>query len=787
VNPGKKTIFKILKTLQIFFYLAFLFLWFKDNFIILRKIKISFLIPLVLLAIVLVARFVLKIKSTKIKLKPELKRDLIALILIIFLVSAVHVPYLVHNYGLMESDEAIPALMGKHIAEGKIPALYYYGALFQGSLPQHFYALLFKLFGFSAFMAKLAAYLAFAAFLCAHFFLLKEIFSLTFAWLVCFFYVLPFQHLIISSFDLGSGFPVVFLFGSLIFYLTYLISYENKDRWIAPLGFFAGLAFWTHQISFIFILIASLFLVFHFKFQWKKYIKIIFYFLIGIFPILMSEIAWRFPLVKLLLSGEAGSLSPEKVTRAKNFLVSLISSGPEFLNYASLFLIFVGIAILVILSIQKKKILPSGIFVVYFIAFIAVYLFSGFSNVNVIRYHYILYLVLPVFLGALFLFIKNHRIRYFSIGLFFLLLFFLNDGKSSLSYYQSTKARHLELRQLLSEMEDTGEKYWKGDYWIAYLMNALSKENLMVASSTVERYPYYRLLYESETSTESFIFQKGNLLEERLVSNLEYLLNEFKVEHKKKQVHQWLLVYDIKSPVYTKNLFFPPEQVPEVVLERINPAPAGLEAHFLKKNQAAVGGFRLHVGVPGYCQKFMPIPEKERFMIRIPSPPEKRFKLKYYTDHNGFVLGSTIQVAECRFPEVYVPSQREAVEYLSGIGPRKKILGKERLVCDKEARLQVNKPLHPDSQMTLSLSSPLFFDDPFWYGNYFQEVDIFVNGQFFLKKRLDYGENVIRIDCSSPPFKPKENILSLRFKYALVLSNQDHWKTAAYLERIAVN
>ena len=54
---------------------------------------------------------------------------------------AVHVPFLVHADGLMDSDEAIPALQGKHISEGQIPAVYYYGARFQGSLPQQVYAL----------------------------------------------------------------------------------------------------------------------------------------------------------------------------------------------------------------------------------------------------------------------------------------------------------------------------------------------------------------------------------------------------------------------------------------------------------------------------------------------------------------------------------------------------------------------------------------------------------------------------------------------------------------------
>ena len=107
----------------------------------------------------------------------RMKRTAAALGLILGLATVTHLPFLTHSFGLMDSDEAIPALMSKHIAEGRQPPLFFYGAFFQGSFPQHFTAAFFKLFGYSVPLAKGTAFLAFALFLVVQFFLIKKPFS----------------------------------------------------------------------------------------------------------------------------------------------------------------------------------------------------------------------------------------------------------------------------------------------------------------------------------------------------------------------------------------------------------------------------------------------------------------------------------------------------------------------------------------------------------------------------------------------------------------------------------
>ncbi len=59
--------FKLAKILQVFFYLAFLFLWFKDNFQLLKKWPISYLWALIPLAMVSSFRIYVRVKSKPVK------------------------------------------------------------------------------------------------------------------------------------------------------------------------------------------------------------------------------------------------------------------------------------------------------------------------------------------------------------------------------------------------------------------------------------------------------------------------------------------------------------------------------------------------------------------------------------------------------------------------------------------------------------------------------------------------------------------------------------------------
>lgn len=788
MRPKKSSVLKILKGLQIIFYLLFVFLWLKDNFPPLRRWHISPLFALAGFLVVTAVRFGPKFKSFKFKRVFLSGKEWRGLALIILLATAVHVPYLVSNYGLMDSDEAIPSLQGKHIAEGRLPPIYYYGALFQGSLPQFYQALLFKIFGYSALLTKIAAYLAFIAFLIVQFWLLKEVFSKAWAFAIGLFYVLPFMYLIQASFDVGSHFPVVFFLGTLILAWTYLIYYHSKDNLLAPLGFVMGLAFWTHQILIVFIAASGVFLLLRYKLRVRNYIKLGLYFCIGVFPVIMSEVYWKFPLVRMLTGGGAGVVSGSKIARFKRLALTSFSSGPAALDWLYIALILLGLGVLLTFSIKKKKLLPSSLFAVYFLAFAAVYLFSQSSNQDILRYLYLLFIVLPVLFAAVFMLIQT-RIRYAVTVLFFLLLFAASNGKTSLAYYHTVLDRHAELKPVLAAMAETKEKYWQGHYWISYLIDSISRENFIVASTTVERYPDYRLLYESEAVHSNFLFLRDTPQAKEDASKLTNLLERCGIEYKTKDVGLWLLVYDIPQYIYPKNLFYPPQEIPQISLENVNPSKTELNLDFVYKGTAASGGFRVDAEIPGYCTRFAPLPPNpgEKFVIHMPWPPRQRINVRYAVNYQGLVIEPTRREYDYAAPRGASPIEREPIEYLTGLGPREKVSGKNRTVCAKEATLQINAPLRDSSKIRLALFSPMRFDNFWWHGVFAQEVVVFVNGQKAAQKILADGENTVSIDCRFPPFQKGANILSLRFKYALALTLKDHWRTAALLEDVRID
>jgi len=286
------------RPLQHFFYAFFVVLWFKDNFSGLRDLRVSPWIAFLPLAALTGLRLYAAFREKQRKTGRILRRvPLETMALAILLLAAVlfRIPYLAHSAGTMTSDDAIPALMGKHIAEGKVPPVCFYGQLYMGSLSSHFFALVFKIFGYSMLALKSATLVFFLAFMAVQFLLLKEAFSLYFALAVTFFYSLPFPQLITASLDNTSAYPLVLLLGASLLYLSYRIAHRGQENLLPALGFLAGLAFWTHQITAAFILTSLLYLLFRMKFRIKTWALLLYSGALGFLPQLLIEVMNRFP------------------------------------------------------------------------------------------------------------------------------------------------------------------------------------------------------------------------------------------------------------------------------------------------------------------------------------------------------------------------------------------------------------------------------------------------------------------------------------------------------------
>jgi len=170
-----------IRFLQHFFYIVFVVLWFKDNFAPLRNLPVHYLFALIPWLGLTVFRLYPGVRRSKVLAARKLPKETAAFVLVLLLAIVLRIPFLASPSGLMTSDDAVPALMGKHIAEGKTPPVCYYGGLYLGSLSSHYYALAFKVFGYSVFVLKCATLLVFLGFMVVQFVFLKAVFSFSLA------------------------------------------------------------------------------------------------------------------------------------------------------------------------------------------------------------------------------------------------------------------------------------------------------------------------------------------------------------------------------------------------------------------------------------------------------------------------------------------------------------------------------------------------------------------------------------------------------------------------------
>jgi hypothetical protein len=786
---------KILNPFQVFFYICFVFLWFKDNIPPLRAIPIPACVPFVLLGVTLFIRLILRFKLPKRRIQFSFGKTSFVLIGILLLTTFFHLPYLLHSFGLNTSDDAVPALMGKHISEGKVPPISYYGQLYMGSLSSHVFALMFRIFGYSIFVLKVSTLLFYLGFVAIHFFLVKKIFSFHFAWITSLFYSLPIGHLVTVSFDNTSAYSLVLLLGGSLAYLSYLISYENKGHWIPWLGYLMGLSFWTHQITICFILTSLIFLVFKARLPFKKYTTLFFCSLIGGLPLLMQEIYEKFQLLRFLAPGkmEMKVLSGEKLGRTAKFTTSLLATDNYCLGYLFLGFVVLGFLCLVISSLQRKSFLPFHIYTFYFVVFYLVYVLSDFSNIRVIRYLYPLYFCLPVLLLSVFWFLRSRWKYLFSFS-FVLFLFFFFNLRGSYASYLAIRDLHHNLSRVVECMEETGKKYWRGDYWTAYLVTAIAKEKLIVDSYNFNRYPPYRLDYYNQDQNENFIFLRGpDSMERHSAAYLTDLLQVCGVRYKKKVIGECWLIYEIENPVTPKLFLDPmvmetpvPTRLPQLNLTQIKSSKGYLDLIFANQEVRENPPFRVHVEIPGYSQRTRVFSMSDREVkIRIPFPPAKAFKISYYVDYLDFKIRSSTQETEYSPPEEELEKKGKIV-YLSGFGPGTQFFGKKMKVCEKEIVIEIFNLRKKKIKVSFYLFSPFQFYSTYWYGNYFQEVQISLNGHPLKEVTLQDEDNIIELELARPFLKKRNITLALNFKYHLPFAFSPLWKTSALLEKIEV-
>lgn len=779
---------KLLQLLFWFFYAATVVFWFKNSFSWLKEISLSPLIPFAGFIVISMVRLAARFRSYKPPRISFSKKKVLILLAILVIAAGVRIPWFLNGYGVNTSDDAVTMLMAKHIAEGKQPPVYFYGQLYQGSLYSHTAALFILFFGYSHFGMQISIFIFFLAFIALQFFLVDDLFSLKSAVPAALFYALPIGHLIYLSFFNSAAFPLVLLLGSLILRLSVGAVYKNKTHWIPAVGFFWGLAFWTHQITIGFILTSAVILIFNWKGRWKKYLSVPVYAALGGLPLILAEIFWDFRLLKFLWPAGEEHLGADSVFSSLELMTHLFSRPVGLSGHIVLAGVFAGSLVLIVPSLKSKRLVPQTLFSLFFFVFILIFLLSGFGGRNLVRYLFPLYFCLPVLLLGLF---EPFRFRFKQAAMILTVLCVCAglNFKGIQSDLREVKSSHRGNKEVLAAMENTGKRYWRGEFWTAYLLTALSGESIIADSFSVNRYYPYRLMYDNLSETENFVFFTGEKSPTpHMAERFMRLLDSFAVTYKKQAVENHILVYDIKTPVFPGALLAPVHPgfpFPELAETRLSEGILDLD--ITNSGEVMGADYWIHAGIPDYSSVVQKFPAaKGKTTVSLPSPPRRKFPVSFHLNYKGLKMAHTEThiLYQGEREETGPEKRNKKMVCRSGFGSPVFLNGQRMRVCFKDANIEIRQRKEGAEKIQIQLHSPFDFNDPAWYGEFYQDIEIHLDGELIRADVLNPGENTVTVSLPGKNKKEGFFVLTLRFKYHSFFDFAPYGKTAALLGEV---
>jgi len=101
-----------------------------------------------------------------------------------------------------------------------------------------------------------------------------------------------------------------------------------------------------------------------------------------------------------------------------------------------------------------------------------------------IRYLYPLYFSLPILYLYLFPYIKKTAVRYIGFSILLFIVLFPNNINTYIAQSKYAAKKTDQLEEVVAFLKKSGQKFWLSEYWNAYLMTALAKEDVLVVFYT---------------------------------------------------------------------------------------------------------------------------------------------------------------------------------------------------------------------------------------------------------------------------------------------------------------
>jgi 4-amino-4-deoxy-L-arabinose transferase-like glycosyltransferase len=186
---------------------------------------------------------------------------LVAAVLLAAMLKAI---LLAANAVPFNSDEAVVALMARHILQGERP-IFFYGQSYMGSLDAWLAAAAFKILGEGVLPVRLVQVELYLGYLLSLWLLARSLFTDRLpAVLAVFLGAVP--VVLVTTYTTASlgGYGETLVFGNLILWLGYQLAYGEWEgsywAWLV-FGLVAGLAFWTLAMSLVYLLPVGILIV----------------------------------------------------------------------------------------------------------------------------------------------------------------------------------------------------------------------------------------------------------------------------------------------------------------------------------------------------------------------------------------------------------------------------------------------------------------------------------------------------------------------------------------------
>ena len=244
------------------------------------------------------------------------------------------------------SDEAIVALMARHIALGHPVPVFFYGQAYMGSLDAIFIAIGFRIFGEHVYIIRIVQFLLYSAWVLTTYWLLFKLTKTRILPLigVMFFIVPTINVLLYTSVSLG-GYGEALVIGNLILLLGLSIQTNSQEfssqmilRWLI-LGLLIGFGFWVFGLTLVYSAAVIIYLMYQIVKNFKRrslgiYIKngvaLISGILIGCWPVIYYVVSSSQTAVTNELFGSAIASNQQSlslITEIGTRLLSLIILG----------------------------------------------------------------------------------------------------------------------------------------------------------------------------------------------------------------------------------------------------------------------------------------------------------------------------------------------------------------------------------------------------------------------------------------------------------------------------